>query len=336
MKSISTLVLGATGSFAGGVIKELSRNNAVNQIGAIVRDEYKAIRLFKKNGIEDNRVNVIFGDALNLSDLQRAAKQVFQNSDDVKVIVHGVNYPYDQWVPNMENVTRNVIQVAEEYPNSLIVFPGNVYSLKPEYDRPLTEEQPIEPLPEKGKLRMKLENLLKESSSNVLIVRANDFFGPTVRNGLVDPVFEGVINHKRIVTCGNLDILHEWVYIPDLARATVQLVQATLSQWPNCEKYQVVHFKGYTHLTRREFASKAREVYTDGKCKEVTMTSIPWFVFKGMGFFAPLMSEIAEMRYLFDNTLILSDDRFKSMCPDFEPTPLDEALNETLDSYATN
>ncbi len=310
----TTLVLGATGSFGGAVAAELiSRGQSVR---VLVRDPAKLEARFGR----DVGWQVILGDVQDAAMLGRAA-------EGCDVIVHGINYPYDKWFPNMETATRNIL-VAATANDATIVFPGNIYSLGAAGARSHPESAPAAPITKKGELRRWMENELKAyaaSGGRVLNVRAGDYFGPTVRNGLVDPAFEAAAAGKRMMVLGDMDIPHQWAYMPDLARATVDLLAQAASPAP----YEVVHFEGIVARPQRSFFSElARQAGAPDK-----IFNMPWWLLDLVGMFSPLIREVVAMRYIWDTTVLIEGVRFAELLPDFVPTPMDRAIAETLLSY---
>jgi len=310
-----TLVLGITGSFGGGVARELVRRG--RDVRALVRD---AGRAEAKLGELARRVELIAGDVQDRDGLLAAAA----GSD---FIVHGVNYPYDQWVPNMENATRNVVAAARAAGDG-VVFPGNVYGLKPHYDEPLDETHPNDAPSRKGALRVELEGLLaelaEEEGTRVLVVRANDYFGPTVRNGLVDPIFGNAAAGKAMNVIGDPDVRHEMVYVPDVGRATVDLMD--LDGRP---PFEVVHVGGYVEPTFRTFLERVARIA--GSPNKVR--AAPRIVLRLVGLFNGVARELVEMMYLYENNLVLSDRKLRTLLPDFRYTPIDDAIAATVASY---
>jgi nucleoside-diphosphate-sugar epimerase len=282
-----------------------------------VRDAERARR---RLGELADPVELIAGDVQDRDALTAAAQ-------GTGAIVHGVNYPYDRWVPHMENATRNVVAAARAA-GADVVFPGNVYGLAPHYEEPLDETHPNDAPSRKGALRVELEALLaglaEEEGTRVLVVRANDYFGPTVRNGLVDPIFGNAAAGKAMKVLGNPDVAHEMVFVPDLARATVELMD--LEDRPS---FEVVNVGGYAEPTFRDFLERvARLAGSPPKVR-----AAPRFVLRVLGLFNGVVRELGEMMYLFENPLLLSDRKLRTLLPDFRYTPVDEAIAATLESY---
>jgi nucleoside-diphosphate-sugar epimerase len=312
----TAFVLGATGSFGGALTQELLARGW--QVRALVRDRARAAaRLGQRPDLE-----LVAGDALDPIAVSQAAQ-------GASVVVHGVNYPYDQWAPNMHVATENAIAAAEEA-GALIVFPGNVYGLGRPTGAKLTEAAPNAPCSNKGALRVELENQLRWSAqaghSRVLILRAGDYFGPTVRNGLVDPIFANALRGRAMQALGRLDVPHQWAYVPDLARAGADLIQRAKTLTP----FEIVHFAGHIALPARAFHA---EVAAAAGRPKLAVRRVPWWLMGLVGRFSPVVRELMEMRYLFDEAVVLDDPRFRQLLPTFKATPLDAAIRETLDSY---
>jgi nucleoside-diphosphate-sugar epimerase len=310
----TVLVLGATGSFAGAVAAELL--NRGQPVRVLVRNKDKLINRFgQPRGLE-----IIEGDVQNMEDLAAA-------SAGCKTIVHGVNYPYHQWFPHMETATRNIL-VAARSNNALIVFPGNVYSLGHAGPQPFTETATHNPVSRKGELRQWMEEELAafaRDGGRVLNMRAGDYFGPTARNGYLDPLFGGAAKGKAMLALGNLSLSHQWAYVPDLARATVDLMAKSEDLSP----YEVVHFEGTITKSQREFMSDIARV---AGCRDKVLR-LPWVLLRLVALFSPLIREVMEMKYLYESTVLIKGPRFHALLPDFVATPTDQAIAETIKSY---
>lgn len=307
----SALVLGATGSFGGAMLRELrSRGWAVR---ALLRDPARATL----DGVE-----VDGGDALNAARLEEAAK-------GCAVVVHGINYPYHQWTPNMERVTANALRAARAQ-GATLVFPGNVYGFGRQIDAPLPETAGMRPNSAKGRLRVRLETMLKaatvDGAARVLIVRAGDYFGPTVRNGYVDRIFGHAAAGKPMQVFGNLAAAHQWAFVPDLARLACDLLAAGSV----LEPFDIVHFRGHVAASQREFLQLVAQ--RAGR-PDLPVRRLPWALLRLAALFDPVLRELRELRYLFDEAVVIDDPRRRQLLPDFAATPLEQAVDETLRSY---
>ncbi|MGD9537671.1 MAG: SDR family NAD(P)-dependent oxidoreductase [Alphaproteobacteria bacterium] len=313
------LVLGASGGFGGALAREMAaRGWRVRLYG---RSAARLRQRFGEVGIE-----TVNGDVQDASMLAKAA-------EGCGVIVHGVNYPYHQWVPYLQTATLNVIAAARAS-GATLLFPGNVYSLGPGAGVPIAETEPPRPNTRKGKFRLRLEGLLEDAAKpageappiRVLTVRAGDYFGPTARNGIVDRLYGNAARGKPITSFGRLDIVHERVFLPDLARASLDL----LSLGGILAPYEVVNVTAEPHLSERAFMEAvARASGHPG----LEVKLMPWWLVRLIGLVNPVIREFAELAYLYDTTVLLDGAKLKRLLPGFRFTPLDDALRQTIESY---
>lgn len=311
----TTLILGATGSFGGAVAMELL--NRGRPVRLLARDVTRARARF------GNRANgeIVEGDAEDADAVAKAAA-------GCAAVVHGVNYPFHRWSPAMETVTNNVIAAAEQA-GAVILFPGNVYALGPA-DGPVPDDAPNRPTTKKGAIRAKLEQSLREAAQRgrcrAVVLRAGDYFGPGVRNPLVDMVFGAAAGTGAIRFVGDLARPHQWAYIPDLARAAVALLDATDRLAP----YEAVNFAGHVAPSQREFLQR---IAAAAGRPEAPIRPLPWWQVRLAGLVNPGARELMELRYLYNDALILEERRLRDLAPDLGPTPLDTAVRATLASY---
>ena len=317
MKSKPALVLGASGGFGGAVAQELiARGRRVRLYGR------STARL--KARFSGPTVEIVHGDVQDLVVLIKAA-------EGCGLIVHGVNYPYHQWVPYMQTTTQNVIKAAQAI-GGTILFPGNVYSLGPA--GPFDDSAPHRPTARKGVFRTRIEAFLRDATRpegdkpviRALVVRAGDYFGPSMRNGLVDRIYGNAARGRTINSFGRLEIMHERVFLPDLARASLDLLALGVALRP----FDVVNVTPGIRLTERAFMADVARVSGHPGLK---VQLLPWALVRLIGLFNPVIREFVELAYLYDTTLLLNGARFAQLLPNFRFTPLDEALKATVESY---
>lgn len=321
------LVLGATGGFGGAFTFEML--NSGRRVRLLVRDTKRAIARFGPF----SKAEYVQGEVQNAALMQEAAA-------GCGAIVHAVNYPYGEWDPAMRTATEQVIAAARSS-GCTILFPGNVYALGPpptwkakKNSKPanplLKEDAPNSPTTKKGRLRAEIESLLEDATKDgrcrALILRAGDYFGPTVRNGLVDRVFGAAAIGKSPTIIGKLDAPHQWVYVPDLAYAAVKLLDMS----PKLRPFQVVNFAGYTLESQREFLWK---VCAAAGLPPQKAKAMPWVMLQLAGLLDANAREVMELRYLFDDAVQLDGSLLARLLPDFKPTPIDDAISATLQSY---
>ncbi len=304
------LVLGATGGFGGAVTRELLGRG--HPVRALVRDVARGRRRLPAHP----DLAIVLGDAADASALGQAAQ-------GCRAIVHAVNYPYHQWAPAMERITAAVIAAARGA-GAIIVFPGNVYGLPA--GAALAEDTPNRPLTRKGMLRVRLEDALRLAAGDgtrCLVVRAGDYFGPTVRNGLVDGIFGRAARGRSMRALGDLSVAHQWAFAPDLARAAVDLLGVAARLQP----FDVVHFAGHVVAPHRELFDRVARVAGHPRLK---VRRIPFRALRLAALVNPVVRELMEMRYLFEHAVILDGARLRALLPDYADTPLDDAIRATV------
>lgn len=310
------LVMGAAGSFGAAMVQELLRR------GHQVRAQGRTIARLERSlgGIEG--VELAPGDALQDDPVMSAA-------EGCGVIVHAANLPYARWMPDMEYITSTVLRAARAN-GALVLFPGNVYGFGHQTGRPLAEDAEMRPDTRKGAFRIHLEHLIQSATTDgdvrALVLRSGDFFGPTVRNGLVDRIFGRAAAGRPIEALGRLEVPHQWAYVPDLARLAADLIGLAARLAP----FEVVHFAGHVAQRQRTFLEL---VAREAGHPDLALRTVPWWLLRLMGLYDAQLRELMELRYLFDDAVILDDPRRRELWPDFASTPLDAAVRETLESY---
>ncbi len=316
----SILVLGATGSIGYAVtVNLLARRLPVT---VLVRNRAKADALFP----HQPTLTIIEGDAQDADLLNRVAL-------DKDFIFHGINYRYDQWFGNMDTVTQKVINAAAQN-QATIVFPGNVYNFG-NTKTPIREDSQPNPCSRKGQLRVDIETQLEQAAAagrcRVINVRLPDFWGPNVLNDGVAPIFNNALRGKALPWLVNVDIPHQSVFTPDAAEIIARLM---LRDWTlersSTTPYQVWNYGGATLPSIRGWFGQISGLV--GKPLGVQVYSRLFI--RLMGLFMPVLREVREMLYLYENTVVLDDQNVLALFPDFQPAPMQQALTETLTWFA--
>jgi len=310
------LILGATGGIGYAVTDNLLSKNI--PVAILVRNKQKALRLFGDSPL----LTVYEGDVQDATLLNRIAH-------DKDFIFHGVNYPYTDWFGNIDTATIKVIDAAS-LNHATIVYPGSVYNFG--NMRSIKEDSVPAPVSRKGALRVQLEEMMEQAVQQgrcrALVVRLPDFWGPNVVNHGTVPVFAHALKKKALHYIGNADVPHQFVFTKDAAEIIVMLMMANDKLRP----YDVFNYGGQTFTTAREFLHTIAQV-ADAPANVQVMKR--WVV-TVMAWFMPVMREVKEMLYLFENPVCLNDEKVKRTFPEFKPTPLTTAVAETLEWFRAN
>lgn len=310
----SALVLGAT----GGVGRETARALLAHgwKVRALHRDPARAQRRFPDLA----QVEWLEGDALR-------AEQVLAAAASVSVIVHAVNPPgYKNWAGLVLPMLESSIAAARAT-GARLVLPGTVYNFGPQVPALVDESTPQQPTTRKGKIRVAMEQRLREASQQgvpVLIVRAGDFFGPRAGNSWFS---QGLVKPGRplrsVVYPGPHDAGHAWAYVPDLAETVARL----LARANELEPFAVFHFRGHGFERGVEFAEAIRAA---AGAPSAPVRRFPWFALYVLAPFVETFREMLEMRYLWSQTLLLDNRKLVAFLGEEPHTPLAEALATTL------
>ncbi|MBC8153382.1 MAG: NAD(P)H-binding protein [Bacteroidetes bacterium] len=314
-----TLILGATGSIGCAITQNLLARQW--PVTILVRNRAKAEKMFSHTP----SLTILEGDVQDRDALIRAAV-----SNDF--IVHAINYPYNEWVGNMASATQNVIEAATQA-KATIVFPGNVYSFG-KTRQPIREDSLPNPDTRKGQLRAELEVSLETAARagrcRVINVRLPDFWGPNVVHEGIAPVFEGALRGKAMPWLMNADIAHQSVYTPDAAEIIARLMVRSATQSETVPPYEVWNYGGVTLSSIRSWFGQIAAL--TGKPPKVQV--IGRLPIRLLGLFKPVLGEVVEMLYLYENTIVLDDAAVRAVFPDFRETPMTDALTTTLDWFA--
>jgi nucleoside-diphosphate-sugar epimerase len=280
-----------------------------------------AIRMVNRSGKANvpPDVEVLAGDA-NDSAFTRAACQ------GAAVVYNCTNPPYTQWPELFPRLQASILAGAAAAGAKLVVM-DNLYMYGPTGGKPLTEDLPYAATTRKGRTRAQMAETLLEAHAKgtvrVAIGRASDFFGPGVRDSSAgDRVFIPAIQGKTIQVLGNPDLPHTYTYVPDIGKALVILGEREEALG------QAWHIPSPQTITTRAFINQV--------CAKAGIVphiqAAPHWLISGLGFFNPMMREVAEMTYEFEEPFILDASRFTSAFG-MTATSLEEALSTTFAWY---
>lgn len=157
-------ILGANGTIARDLVKEL-------------RAFTNNIRLVSRNPIRVHPDDQIL--SADLTDRESVFKAV--NGSEVVYLTVGFEYNINVWRKQWPSLIQNVIDACVQEGSKLVFF-DNMYCYDPASIGHMTEENPIKPISEKGKVRAQvvrlIEAAMKEKNLQALIARSADFYGP--------------------------------------------------------------------------------------------------------------------------------------------------------------
>lgn len=300
----TALVLGAAGGIGGAVARALVARGW--HVRALSRDAARAAG-------KAPALAWVQGDAMNAADVLAAAQ-------DASLIVHAVNPPgYRDWDTLVLPMLDNTIAAARAV-GARIVLPGTIYNFGPDAFPVLCEDSPQHPTTKKGAIRVEMERRLAAAGTGVIVVRAGDYFGPGAANNW----FSGclVTAGKPVATIRNpgRGVAHQWAYLPDVAETMVRLVERA-AELP---AFAVYHMAGFVDRDGGEMARAIQQVAGG------TIKAFPWWSVPLLAPFVRFMRELREMRYLWQEPLVMPNARLVAVLGAEPQTPLHDAVRETL------
>jgi len=245
------------------------------------------------------------------------------------VVYQCLNAPYNQWPERFPPLQRGVVAAAERN-GALLVVLENLYGYGPTGGRPMTEDLPLAATTVKGRTRaaMTAELLAAAATGRVRVAigRASDFFGPGVTQGstLGERVFGHALAGRRADFIGNPGLPHTYSYVPDIAAGL-----ATLGTDARAAG-QVWHLPGPATVTTRALLDLvAAEVG-----HAVGVRSVPKPALRALGLVNPMLRELAETAYQFDQPFIMDTSKYQAAFG-AGGTPLATAVAATVAWYRT-
>ncbi len=249
-------------------------------------------------------------------------------SKGAAVVYQCLNAPYTTWPERFPPLQRGVLAAAE-HEGALLVSFENVYGYGPTGGTPMTEDLPLAATTVKGRTRaaMTAELLAAADAGRVRIAigRASDFFGPGVtESALGERVFGNAVAGKRADFVGNPDLAHTYSFVPDIAAGL-----ATLGTDDRAVGH-VWHLPGPETVTTRALLGLIAEIVNH----PVGVRTVPKLVVRALGLVNPMMRELAEMSYEFEQPFMLDTSKYESTFR-ATTTPLATAITDTVAWYRT-
>jgi nucleoside-diphosphate-sugar epimerase len=303
-------ILGAGGAIGKDLARELSEYTS-------------AIRLVNRNPEKVNESDELFP-----ADLTQE-KAVFEAVKGSEIVYVTVGFPYSTkawrslWPPFM----RNVIAACQKEDAKLVFF-DNIYMYDPDHLGNMTEETPHRPCSKKGEVRKEVVDMIKREveggSLTALIARSADFYGPGVTNSVLqNTVQDNFKKGKKAIWLRKIDKIHHFTYTTDAARATAILgntPDAYQQSWHLPTDNSPLTGKDWIELFAKEMQVKARYQVASH------------FMLNFIGWFNPIMKEIAEMDYQYDRDYLFISKKFEDRFG-LKPTSPEDGVKAVLNLH---
>jgi nucleoside-diphosphate-sugar epimerase len=280
----------------------------------------KRIRLVSRNPKQVNGGDELM--AADLSDAELLDKAV-QDSEVVYVTI-AFEYKTSVWKEKWPVFTKNLIQSCVRH-KTKVVFLDNMYAYDTKFLSHMTEETPVNPSSEKGKVRKQIFDMLQSAADSgkieCVIARAADFYGPGVeKSAMMQSVFGNLRAGKSPQWIGNLNALHSFSYSKDVGKGL-----AILGSAPDAYN-RVWHLPTYAgKLTQREWIELVmKEMNARMKIKALSEGMLGV-----LGIFVPILREIKDVYYQFENDYHFDSSKFNTRFS-FTPTIPEQGIREII------
>lgn len=305
--------------------KELHVIFGAGQVGVtlanILLASGKSVRMLKRSpGGVPIGVELMLGDATDAAFCHQACV-------GATVVYHCMNPAYltKVWMAVLPRYMDNLIAAAGAVGARLVVL-DNVYMLGRTGGKPMNESTPSNPCSRKGEIRARVAERLfdahRQGKVRAVSGRAADFYGPRGRlTYMGDYFWTPALAGKAVAFPVNPDTLHTYHYVPDVAQGLAALGGAEESALG-----QAWMLPCQPAVTTREQVARF-EPYLG---KPVQLKMMPQWLFKPLGLFMPMMRELGEMAYQWDEPFVVDDARFRAHFS-VRPQAVEEAARATVE-----
>ncbi|MET9294012.1 NAD-dependent epimerase/dehydratase family protein [Streptomyces sp. NPDC003077] len=233
--------------------------------------------------------------------------------------------PYHRWASEWPPLASS-LRAAAEATGAVLVMLGNLYGYGP-VDGPLTEDLPLAATGTKGRVRAaaweRAREMHEQGRIRAVEVRASDFFGPGVTDGghLAARVMPRLLRGKPVSTLGDPDAPHSWSYLPDVARALVE-VAGEERAWG-----RAWHVPTEPARSAREMVGRLADRAGTGP---VAVRGLPPAVLGIASLVSPLLRELREVRYQFDRPFVVDTSAYEAEFS-VRATPVEEQVKATVE-----
>jgi nucleoside-diphosphate-sugar epimerase len=262
-------------------------------------------------------VTVVAGDLTDPATVARLARQA-------DVVFATAQPAYTRWPEEWPSLMQSIIDGIAQT-QARLVFADNLYMYGSTGGQPIHEHLLYTATGRKGKTRAAIAAALLAAHQagrlRAVIGRASDFYGPRAVDTAVfgDRFFAAIAAGKPVDLFGDPDLPHTYTYVPDFARGLITLSEheeAYGRAWhaPNAETIS-------TRAILQHFATAWGH--------PIKSRTVSPLMLALAGLFVPIVREMKELAYEFDEPYIVDDSRFRAAFG-AQTTPLAGAVAATV------
>ena len=232
---------------------------------------------------------------------QDAVRRAVEGASQVLL---SVGFAYDSrlwrtaWPTTMTNVVEACAQVGAR-----VVFIDNLYQLGPQTE-PRREDMPLTARGEKPAILAEVTRIWMAARDRVRVaaLRCPDFYGPGVPvSHLGLSAFGELAKGNRAQLIAPPDTLHDFAYVPDIARAVITLLDA-----PDDAYGQVWNMPCAPTRTPREIL----QLGADAIEMPLRIVAIPLWLMPLFGVFSRFLKEVVDVGFTFDRPYLIDTSKF--------------------------
>lgn len=278
------------------------------------------IRLVSRNPFKVNEDDTLMpADLTNPEHVDKAIK-----GSNIVYVTVGFEYKLKVWQNTWPVFMENVIQSCIKHQAKLVFF-DNVYMYSKDAIPFMTENSPVDPPSEKGKVRTAVQRLIldaiEKKGLQALIARSADFYGPQSKNAAFNiMVFNNLAKRKKAQVFGNPGKIHTYTYVLDAAKATALLgntVDAYNQVWHVPTTKEPLTALDWIKLAAKKLSAEAK------------IQPVPEWMIRLLGVFMPMMREFPEMLYQYQQDYIFDSSKFEKRFG-IKATPPEKGIDEMV------
>lgn len=287
-------------------------------VARLLVERGEQVRLVTRSGTGPNGVEKVKADATDSAVLTKVA-------EGAETVFSCGGPAYDRWVTDWPPLGASLVKTAEAT-GAVLLTTGNLYG----YGQPsgaMKDGDPDRPNSVKGQLRAKVwaDALAAHESGRIRTaeVRGSDYLGAGAASFFTIGVLPGVLAGRRTAVPADLDALHSWTAVDDVARTLVALASSDSSVLG-----RIWHVPTPPPTSIRDLATQAAAI---AGAPAPRLSAMPLSVLWLGGLFNKQAREIRELQYQFRAPSIL-DSTDAQQTFGITPSTTEAALEATVRS----
>lgn len=288
-------------------------------LARILRERGLRVRMARRSAGAAEGVELMRGDATDRNFCLEAAR-------GASTVYHCMNPPYSTrvWAETIPKYIENLIAAAGSAGARLVVL-ESVYMLGRTGGRPMNEDTPMNPCSRKGEIRAREAERLFEAHRRgevrATAGRASDYYGPGATiSHLGDQFWKPVVAGGRGRVIVNPDAIHTYHYVPDVAAGLAILGTAQDDAYGKPWMLPCAPAESMRALVAR---------FSRYLGRDIGIAPLPRWALGALGWFVPMLREVHEMMYQWEEPFVIDDRRFRAAF-NAAPAELERAAADTV------